>query len=260
MSELGARVATWVIGLLERVAALSAAILIAAVLTVPARADEFTATYRATLAGLPIGGVQLSGRMAEGAYSARVDGSVSVLGISNVFDAEAQGSLRQMRLRPTSFRSSSSGRESRRVVVSFIGDRAVQTVVAPEYSETEVSERIPILPDHQEGVIDPVTALVTHSLRAASSGDPCQGTSRIFSGQSRFDVQFRPGTMREGEIVCHATLRPIAGHRRESVGSMRPDWVVLVVFSAAAASPGPRFPLRLELSTPFGNVILQRAS
>ncbi|WP_375462276.1 DUF3108 domain-containing protein [uncultured Enterovirga sp.] len=223
-----------------------------------ARAEEFSATYRVTLAGVPVGEGRVSGRVDEGAYSARVNGKVGILGISNVFDAETQGRFRQTRLQPMNYRVSSSGRESRNVSVAFAGDRAVRTTISPEYSDTERAERTPILPAHQDDVINPLTAVMTRALQAAAGSDPCRGVTPVFSGTTRFDVTFGPGEARDGEIVCQATSRPIAGHKRAL--ETAPPRTVLVAFSASPGGVHLRFPIRIEIPTAFGTFVLRRAS
>lgn len=165
--------------------ALVTAVLLAGFAAAPARSENFSATSRATIAGLPVGEGRLSGQIGEDSYAARVDGSISIPGISNGFDAKASGSLRETRLLPASFQVSTSGRENRTIAVTFAGDRAVRTIVTPEFTEAERQERLPLEPEHRAGVLDPLSAMLTQFLRASRGGNPCEGVSRVFSGQFR---------------------------------------------------------------------------
>lgn len=214
--------------------------------------------YRATIAGLPIGEGLLSAQIGEGRYSARVDGSISIPGISNGFDAKASGSLCETRLLPASFQAKTSGRENRTIAVTFAGDRAVRTIVTPEFSEAERQERIPLEPEHRIDVLDPLSAMLTQFLRASRGGNPCEGISRVFSGQSRFDVELGGGGSGSGEIICRATWRPIAGHKKPSSGSADPALVILVAFPTAAGGQGPRLRVRIEWPSAFGTIVIRR--
>ena len=85
--------------------------------------------------------------------------------------------------------------------------------------------RIPILPEHKKGVLDPLSAVMALSAPIkgrVDAADPCKRTLAIFDGKQRFDLilsyarreRFDGGLVGSKSVfVCRVKYRPIAGHK-----------------------------------------------
>lgn len=221
-----------------------------------ASAESFDARYQATLAGLTVGGARVTGSVNAATYRVRFDGSLSLFGFSNRIDATAAGRARSDELLPDSYSLLVDGSRKRSVAVSFSGDRAVRAVIEPAPEPSDLQERWPMEPQHREGVLDPLSALVSQLLRATRTGDPCGGLSRVFSGQSRFDVALEASRSDKNEIVCRAIVRPIAGHRRSGGPAGGPPTIVIAF--PASGNGALRLPDRIEFGLPVGSLVIRR--
>jgi hypothetical protein len=223
----------------------------------PAMAETFDAVYRATLAGIPIGKARLTGDMAAGAYSIRLNGDASLLGYSSRFDASSNGASRGNRIVPTSFLLKTEGSTARTVEVNFAGDRATSVSIEPPLSAADQAGRLPIELPHLKEVLDPMSAMVTEIMRASQSDNRCDGIAHVFTGSMRFDLALMSGDPVSGEIVCRAIYRPIAGHKPSN--SSKPTAIV-IAYPKAGKAGEPKLPVRVEISLPVGTVMIRRIS
>lgn len=232
------------------------ALAVLAVSTAPGRAQTFEAAYAARLAGVPIGEARLTGTLAPGPYRVALRGTYGVLGFTGRFDASAEGRLSRSAA-PERFSAQSRGLRSRAVEVTFAGGNATGTRIDPPLEET--TPRVPLRDSHRQGVVDPLSALLTSLLRSAGDRDPCGGSARVFTGGARFDVALAPaGPRRSGateETVCAVRYTPLAGHRADAPP---PVSDIRVAFPTAPAPDGIRLPTRIEVQTRFGTAVVER--
>jgi hypothetical protein len=222
----------------------------------PARAQTFEAAYAARLAGVPIGEARLTGSLAPGPYRVTLRGTYGVLGFTGRFDASAEGRLSRSAA-PERFSAQSRGLRSRAVEVTFAGGNAVGTRFDPPPEET--TPRVPVRDSHRQGVVDPLSALLTGLLRTAGDRDPCGASARVFTGGARFDVALVPGSpqrsVRGEETVCAVRYTPLAGQRTDAPPSVSD---IRVAFPVAAEAGGIRLPTRIEMQTRFGTAVIER--
>ena len=215
------------------------------------------AAYRATLAGLTIGEARLTGSIADGAYTMRIKGETSLIGFSNRFDASAEGKSRNTAVSPHSYKLAISGRQLRTVAINFAADRAAEIVIDPKPAAADLRDRLPIELQHHVGVLDPLSALTSRILSASQTASPCDGITRVFSGQMRFDVSLTESAPALDEITCRITYLPIAGHKRPARAASAPP-AVLVAFPKSTSDGGLRLPNRIELALALGTIVIKR--
>ena len=200
----------------------------------PAAAGNFDAAYRVTLVGFTVGEARLTGSVTDGTYTMRLDGETRMVGFSNRFDAVAAGKSRNTTVLPQSYKLAMRGRQARTVAINFNADRAAQIVIDPPPAAADLQGRLPIELQHQVGVLDPLSAVMSRILSASQTTSPCEGITRVFSGQMRFDVSLAASDVGLDEIICRVTYQPIAGHKPADSSTRTPPTIV-VAFPKAAS-------------------------
>jgi hypothetical protein len=225
--------------------------------TSPAAAGNFDAAYRATLVGLTVGEARLTGSVTDGAYTMRLNGETRMVGFSNRFDAVAAGKSRNTTVLPQSYKLAMHGRQARTVAINFAADRAAQIVIDPLPAAADLQGRLPVELQHQIGVLDPLSALMSRILAASQTTSPCEGITRVFSGQMRFDVSLAASDLAPDEIICRVSYQPIAGHKPAD-NSKRTPPIIVVAFPKTAGDGELRLPDRIEFPLPLGTVVIKR--
>lgn len=195
--------------------------------TLPARAAEVEADYAISLIGLDIGTATLKAKIAGARYDlqmyAKMTGLVGAV-TSGKGAATATGSIVNGRVSPATFAVTSQASDDSRTVRMAVSANAVQAVeINPPLEEKP--DRVPVMPAHKRGVIDPMGAMLMMMPNAASVSDPaaCNRTLPVFDGAARFDLVLTYAGVKKidtkgykGEVaVCKARYVPISGHRTQ---------------------------------------------
>src|SRR5262249_6772748 len=151
----------------RRSAAAGFAVFMAAVAVVgmpgdPACAQgKVEATYRATLAGIPIGSgswiIDIGPKHYAGAASGRASGLVRVL-VGGEGSSTVRGTVKQGRLIPAAFAVNIHSYESYDVRMEMSGGNVKALKNEPPVQESP--DRVPLTDTHRRGVLDPMTALM----------------------------------------------------------------------------------------------------
>jgi len=239
----------------------------------PARAQgKIEATYRATLAGIPIGSgswiVDIGPKHYASAASGRASGLMRVL-VSGEGSSRVRGAVKQGRLIPTIFAANIHSYESYEVRMEMNGGN-VRTL-KNEPPVTESPDRVPLTDTHRRGVLDPMTALMISvpGTGEVVSGEACHAKLPIFDGRQRFDLSLSFKRMetvdaekgyRGPAVVCSASYVPIAGHRpgRYVIRYLQ-ETRDIEIWLAPIAGTRVLIPYRVSIPTLFGNAILQAA-
>jgi hypothetical protein len=239
----------------------------------PARAQgKIEATYRATLAGIPIGSgswiVDIGPKHYASAASGRASGLMRVL-VSGEGSSRVRGAVKQGRLIPTIFAANIHSYESYEVRMEMSGGN-VRTL-KNEPPVTESPDRVPLTDTHRRGVLDPMTALMISvpGTGEVVSGEACHAKLPIFDGRQRFDLSLSFKRMetvdaekgyRGPAVVCSASYVPIAGHRpgRYVIRYLQ-ETRDIEIWLAPIAGTRVLIPYRVSIPTLFGNAILQAA-
>ena len=253
--------------------AFAAAVIIISVPVGPACAQgKVEATYRATLAGIPIGSgswiIDIGPKHYAGAATGRASGLVRVL-VSGEGSSTVRGSVKQGRLIPAIFAANIHSHESYDVRMEMSGGNVKTLKNDPPI--TESPDRVPLTDTHRRGVLDPMTALmiVVPGTGEVASGDACHAKLPIFDGRQRFDLTLSFKRMeavdsekgyRGPAVVCSASYAPIAGHRpgRYVIRYLQ-ETRDIEIWLAPIAGTRVLIPYRVSIPTLFGNAILQAA-
>jgi Protein of unknown function (DUF3108) len=251
---------------------LAAALALLAAIAQPARAQKLEARYAISMTGIRVGQSAWTVKMDAEHYSvAATGGSVDIINVllRGEGSAEAAGDIKNGHLVPTSF-SSSLVEDGQKIDLKMTMEDGVVTAVK-DNGPPPGSDRVPLTPAHAQGVIDPLSALLipNEGSDATLAQESCNRTLAVFDGRRRYDLVLsfkRMETLRGNEyagraLVCNVILRPIAGHRADSMimkyVAGRRD---MEIFFASIA--GTRFlaPVRLLVPTLIGTMAIQATS
>ena len=230
------------------------------------------ATYRATLAGIPIGSgnwiIDIGPRQYAGAATGRASGLMRVL-VSGEGSSTVRGMIKQGRLIPLIFAANIHSKDSYDVRMEMSGGNV--KVLKNDPPIIESPDRVPLTDTHRRGVIDPMTALMitVPGTGEVVSSEACKAKLPIFDGRQRFDLvlSFRRMDVVESEkgyrgaaVVCGASYVPIAGHRPgRYVIQYLQETRDIEIWLAPIAGTRVLIPYRVSVPTFFGNAILQAA-
>ena len=227
----------------------------------PAHAQKLDARYVISMTGIRVGQSTWTVTIEEDRYSAAASGgSVDILSVLVRGEGAAQvsGAIKDARLIPTTFSSTLvEDGEKGDVKVTFDGDIVTDV---KDTGSPPGPDRVALTSAHVQGVTDPLTALLVPDEGGEAS---CNRTLAIFDGRRRYDLVLsfkRMEKLRSNEpvVVCSVVLRPIAGHRANSMimkyVAERRDMEI-----AFAPITGTRFlaPLRLLVPTLIGTMAVQ---
>jgi len=226
------------------------------------------ATYVATLGGFPVGSGTLAfGFGAGGEVRANVDAQVR--GLATVIanrsaSASMSGKATGGQLNSLAYQLAiDGGPEPNHVDMAFAGG-AVKQLEATELHFPGWDRRVPLLPEHKKGVIDPLAAFV---LPLAPGRDPldaanCDRTAKVFDGRVRYDLRMAYGAKmdvqgKEGysgpALVCAVAYRPIAGFRPLSPAEEKFERnLEMSIWFVPVAGASVLIPYKVVVGTPFG--------
>ncbi len=254
--------------LLGGVALIGFAAILASAAT-PTLADtSVKARYVATLAGFPVGSGTLDfGYGNGGDFRADVDAQVrglATLVANRSAAATASGKASGRDVASLAYKLAiDGGAEPNHVGMTFASG-AVKQLEATEIHLPGWDRRIPLLPEHKKGVIDPLAAFV---LPVAAGRDPmdqanCDHTARVFDGRVRYDLRMTYGTKmdvqgKEGyagpALVCAVAYRPIAGFRPLSPAEEKFERnLEMSIWFVPVGGANVMIPYKVVVGTPVG--------
>lgn len=222
----------------------------------PARADSWTATYDAYVAGADV--VRLTAGFSFDPAGYKVEVHARTLGLVDVFvgsrqSTQVEGTWRGALPRPTEFRADGVWKGKRRITrIDFKdGLPTIRDLVPPELY------REPIPPQRRQDTLDRISPLAYLAQRVARRGD-CDAVTNTYDGRLLEEARSRTAGWEElassgvspfsGKALrCDIELRVIGGFTvdedRAHAGRIRHAKVWLAV-----AKPGaPPLPVRFEL-------------
>lgn len=241
-----------------------------ALVAAPAVADSTVkADYVATLGGFPVGsgtlefGIDPSGEYRAG-LTAQVRGLAAIIANRSV-TAAASGKAGAKDVASAAFNLAiDGGAEPNHVSMTFGSGGAVKDHSATTLHFPGWDRRVPLLPEHKKGVIDPLAAFV---LASAPGRDPmdaanCDHTAKVFDGRVRYDLRMTYGTKMEVQgkegyagpaLVCAVAYRPIAGYRPLSPAEEKFERnLEMSIWFVPVAGANVLLPYKVVVGTPFG--------
>ncbi|MCZ8314439.1 DUF3108 domain-containing protein [Phreatobacter sp.] len=253
-------------------AATFAAVAGLATAAVPARAQtagQVSADYAVSFLGLSIGrGTMVStsdGRSYRTTLEARVTG-VAAIFAGGTGTATATGRLTSSAAVPASFDIEiRSGGKVETTRIALNGGNVTGVERNPD--KPPHPRATPVLPEHLQGVLDPLSAgiFVAGGSGPVTGAAACERRARIFGGRERFDLIFSFVETRQVEIggykgeaaVCRVRFEPIAGYRpdRNDIQNARRRSAEVILVPVR----GTRHlvPARISLSTGYGTGVAE---
>jgi hypothetical protein len=238
----------------------------------PAHADtKLEARYVASLAGIPIGSGSWIIDVGENRYAAAASGSTT--GLLRVFlggqgTSAARGIVSSGRLISSTYAATISTQDASSSVRLTFADGNVKTSkVEPPVDRDP--ERVPLTHEHEQSVLDPMTATL---VQAPGTGNPltpdaCNRTVSIFDGRLRYDLKlaFKRMDMVHPErgyvgpaLVCSVVFEPLAGH---IPGRTAMKYLMkqrdIEIWLAPVGTTRMLVPFRAEGPTPVGKAVLE---
>lgn len=240
----------------------------------PLRASEVTvdADYYATIGGFPIAGgslqFKLDGQKYDAHITAQVTGLASLIA-SRQATGSASGRVEPGRVLPESYSLSILGGNAvNEVAEQFVNNRVV-ALAATELHLAGWDERVPLLPQHKQGVVDPLGAFVIpmQPNKDNMTQAVCNRTLKIFDGRVRYDLRLVYGTREtisaQGDsysgpaVVCAVAYRPIAGQRILSPEQQKFEQnIEFSIWFVPVGSTGVLLPHRILIQTQSGLLIV----
>ncbi len=187
---------------------------------------SFSGSYSVSLAGVPIGKVNLDATVNDKAY--RLAGGGKISGVAQLF-AQGKGRVASVgtfaRNKPVPSRydySETSGGEDLAIGIALRGGNVTAANVVPPLDR--MNERVPVTKAHKRGVVDPLSMLVVpvSNVAKAMAGDACNRTIPVYDGRARFDIKLRhiggETVSADGysgpAVICRIIFKAVSGHRK----------------------------------------------
>jgi hypothetical protein len=239
-----------------------------------AQAQKLEARYVISMTGIRVGQSAWTVTVDNDRYSASASGgSVDILNVLLRGEGVAQvsGSIRDGRLVPAIF-SSSLVEDGEKGDLKMTLEEGIVTAVE-DTAPPPGPDRVALAQSHVQGVTDPLTALLLPNEGGAGvpAKESCNRTLAIFDGRRRYDLVLsfkRMEDMRAKEkedgarvLVCNVVLRPIAGHRANSmIVKYVADRRDMEIAFAPIAGTHLLAPFRLSVPTLVGTMAVQATS
>lgn len=237
------------------------------VIAFAAEAASFKVEYGASLTGIPVGKLEISGAFRPKGYeiqsTGRLAGLVGVIA-SGKGAVTVTGSFRAGQVSSVFGGMFKLGKASKAVRIELVGGKV--TVAHMEPPVGDKPGRIPVLEEHKRNVIDPLTAMVMSVEGQELGASGCDRILPIFDGGSRFDLvmsyaekrQVDLGQYKGPVLVCNVRFVPISGHRpsRSMIKYMQEN-KDMSVWLAPITGTQFVFPLRISVRTFLGTGVLE---
>ncbi len=238
------------------------------VIKVPSAAPpvEISASYKISLNGFDLGGLQFNSRVQNGSYTADSDVKLSALlgafkwhGVTRT-SGTISGAVHQPQGYSFEFDGSA---KSGSIRMGFTGAEITSVSVKPE--AFTAPDSVPLERQHLKNAIDPLSAIM--ALTRVEGDNPCGRKLAIFDGKQRFDLtlSFRRqesiGTGLNGEpltaVVCKVKYTPVAGYRNTSeTQAMAANNNIEIAFRRVP-NAGLMVPHRVVIPTMAGDAVIE---
>jgi hypothetical protein len=233
-----------------------------------AHADSLlTAHYQARLAILPINfaSATLKAKVLDrGRYTVDLEATGLGFGI----DGHTPGTVVRNTLVPrtVSIDTRDSGDRKQSIRMTLLGGRVQSESVVPPMPP--FADRVPLSREDRRNVLDPLTAMVIPLPPGMEPSNPsvCNRTLPLFEGTERFNIRMsflrsekvKTAKGYEGPVVvCRATYKAIAGHRKRKQVSYMEENRTIEAWLAPVGDSRFLVPWRISLGTMLGPLIVE---
>jgi hypothetical protein len=251
-----------------RAAALVLPLLLAAL---PAAAQS--TVYEVRWAGIRIATATINGALEDGNYAMTLDARYRVLVWSGTVSGRVEGRVLNGRLVPRTFRMRSSGSPANASEMDFEGGAARNIRIEPPLPADWNNGRVPLRPEHQRGVLDPMSAIFQMAFTAGADPESaCGRTLPVFTGTTRVDIGTSPrptpvtrASARASEPPpgpsCTLSFMPVAGHRpvNATIRALQAARDIRVEFDAEATG-AVRLLRSMHVPKSYGTLSIEKRS
>jgi hypothetical protein len=223
--------------------------------TARALPSRVEADYRITFNGFDIGGFAFKATLDRRGYLLTGDTDISALlgAVRWVGATRVVGRFVGAAPKPTAFTFNFEGTGATGAIrVAFDRGRVVNASTVPPRPARATT--VPLLPQHTENVLDPLSALLV--MARPRSGAPCKQQLAIFDGQQRFDLVLSPKSVSGRQHVCAIKYVPIGGYDRNAQTMAMAAGTGLEITLREVAGAGLFVPVRIRIPTGAGPVEL----
>lgn len=219
-------------------------------------AQTFTTDYSVTLMGIPVAKASFRSTIDNNRF--RIDGSLASSGVARLFDrtqgtTSVAGGLSQTGAVPSSYDLDyRSDKKRQRTSVRFANGTVTSTENIPP-SRPRQGDWVHVQNEHLRSVVDPISSTL---IRAASAGEVCNRTIRVYDGEMRANLVLSPArSTRQGTVACSARFEPVAGYRpsRSALRYLRDRSRITIAF-APLANTGFYAPVDASIGTQIGTL------
>ena len=236
------------------------------------------AHYVATLIGITVGSGSWDVRIAPDHFIVTGNGGSS--GLARLFssgraEAIAEGPIRNGKPAPQRYDYTSTTTKKFDEIHMRLAQNAV-TELRIEPPQNRHRKRVPLEPQHQIGVLDPIAAVMLPTPGPLTPGpltpgqlgpETCARNLPVFDGRMRYDLHFafkrmeqvKTNTGYQGPVaVCAIRFTPIAGHipERPAIKYLT-ELTTMEVWLAPVAGTSLAVPWKVIIPTPYGTGVLQ---
>jgi hypothetical protein len=242
--------------------------------TPPARAVEapkpVAITYAVSIAYIPIGTARFSQSFHGNTYQLHL--AAEFTGLIRMFfapalSADAEGIDASGHLLAQHYTMLVDHPDDpQRVDMKMAGGNVISSELDPPLPER--ADRVPVLPEHKKGVIDPLSGFLIPAplSKAPQAAKNCDHVLPVFDGAGRFDISLMPDTdlvfdaegYQGAAIRCLVRYTAISGHRakKTNVTFMENNRDIMVTLAPLPSKPY-LVPLEISVATLIGNLRLQ---
>jgi hypothetical protein len=221
-----------------------------------------TARYRLHFNGFEVGSYQFGSQFDGKTYQAQSNAKISALFGAFKWrgDISSEGTIDKSAPRPHAYQMNYKARSKNVAVrLGFGSGRVTEVTLVP--NKPPSPQAVPVKPEHFEGVLDPMTAIL--AISHPSSAKPCDRRIPIFDGKARFDLvmsfkaqqrlQETPPTGQPAELlVCRVKYVPIAGHKPKDFVDPWVDYDHIEIALRPVPRAGLYVPYRITIPTTIG--------
>ena len=227
-----------------------------------AEAQMFKSEFSISLYGLPLARTSFTTSVGKKQFS--INGAVNSAGVGAIFDdtrgnIAVNGQIGGGGVRPASYALTYvSGKRNKSTSIGFSGGSVVSTRNVPPVKPK--GEWIAVEAAQLRSVSDPLTGMI---VRAASLGEACNRTIRVFDGETRAD--FVMSLLRRGNYAtkgysgpvaeCVVRFVPVSGYQKgkKQLEYLRRNKNIRISF-APVGSTGLYAPIAARVGTTIGTV------
>jgi hypothetical protein len=228
--------------------------------------SRVSASYKITFNGFDVGNFQFESSVNGRSYALSGNAELSaLLGIFKWHGAtRSSGTIAGEAPKPANYTFDyKSNSKTGSVKLAFANGRVASTTLVPPSNPSK--NTVPVQEQHLDGVLDPMSAVM--ALTRGKVANPCGRRISVFDGKQRFDLVFSfrrqlkvteavPSGQPGIAFVCRVRYFPIAGHKLDEQGQIKPGDSGIEVAFRPIPSANLLIPYQITIPTFVGSAVM----